>query len=100
MRVHRRRRATSYAAAIPMRPSGSGGVSQAPIRSRPIQPLGLEQDEGGESTRLFATQMDDMGVVPCRRGNLQLHGRARRIALYLNFPCEFVCQSHAVALLA
>ena len=42
MRVHRRRRATRYAAAIPMRPSGSGPIpGQAP---RPIEKEVIEMN--------------------------------------------------------
>src|SRR5207247_8540062 len=74
-------------------------MRRAPAHLRLIQPRGLEQDEGGESARLLATQMDYPGIVLCRRGELQLDGRARRIGPHLNLHREFVYQSHAVALL-
>ena len=74
-------------------------MRQAPAHSRPIQPRGLEQDEGGESARLLATQMDYPGVISCRRGDLQLDGRARCIGPHLNLHREYVYLFHAVALL-
>ncbi len=62
----------------------------APTRLRLVQPRGLGQDEGGESARLLATQMDYPGVVLCRRGDFQLDGRARLIGPHLNLHREFV----------
>src|SRR5438093_84116 len=79
-------------------PTLKGSMRQAQDHSRRIQPRGLEQDEGGESASLLATQMDYPGVVLRRRGDLQLDGRARCTWPHLNFRREFVDLSHAVAL--
>ncbi len=55
------------------------GERQAP-RLRPIQPRGLEENQRGEPAGLLTSQMDDSSAIRCRRPDLQLDGRARRIA--------------------